>query len=82
MDYLQKWWKEKYPNAGVEKIVNVSEGVIDIEHLIDFEQWLVKKLIIPDVIVPKGTLCGCGAELIKDITDTEYCGNTLCKHKP
>jgi hypothetical protein len=42
MDYLQKWWEEKYPNAGVKEVKNVSEGVLDLEHLIDFEQWLVK----------------------------------------
>lgn len=33
------------------------------------------------VVVPQGTLCGCGSELIKDAVGIEYCGNTLCKHK-
>jgi hypothetical protein len=49
MNYLQKWWEEKYPNAGVEKIVNASEGIISIEDIIDFEQWIVKKLTLTDV---------------------------------
>jgi hypothetical protein len=49
----------------------------------NYVNWLEKKLAlnIADVVVPKGTLCGCGAELIKDAVGIEYCGNTLCKHK-
>jgi hypothetical protein len=42
---------------------------------------LERKLNLTDDVVPKGTLCGCGAELIKDAVGIEYCGNTLCKHK-
>jgi hypothetical protein len=42
MDYLQMWWEEKYPKAGVRKIANVSEGIITLEDLQDFEKWLVK----------------------------------------
>jgi hypothetical protein len=56
MNYLQKWWEEKYPNAGVEKIVNASEGIISIEDIIDFEQWIVKKLTLTDVV---STYCDC-----------------------
>jgi hypothetical protein len=44
MSYLQKWWEEKHPKAMVEKVVNVSDGVIGLEDLIDFEQWLIKHL--------------------------------------
>ena len=40
-----------------------------------------EQLNLCGVVVPKGTLCGCGAELIKDAVGIEYCGNTLCKHK-
>jgi len=42
MNYLQKWWDEKYPNAAIKKIEDISDGIIGIEHLIDFEQWMIK----------------------------------------
>ena len=48
MDYLQKWWEEKYPNAGVKEVKKVSEGVLGLEDLIDFEKWLVEKLKTKD----------------------------------
>lgn len=62
MDYLQKWWEEKYPNSGVEEIANVSAGVIDIEHLIDFEQWLVKNF---------------DSEIANEYARNKLCDNTL-----
>ena len=46
MDYLQMWWEENYPKAGVRKIATLSEGVITLKDLQDFEKWLVKKLTI------------------------------------
>lgn len=45
MDYLQKWWEEKYPKAMVKEVRKVSEGVIDLEDLIDFEKWIVKNYL-------------------------------------
>ena len=44
MDYLQKWWEEKYPNAGVKNIINVSEGIITTKDLISFHKWLFENL--------------------------------------
>ena len=46
-----------------------------------FDNMETEQCDIHSVVVPKGTLCGCGAELIKDVVGIDYCGNTLCKHK-
>jgi hypothetical protein len=61
----------------------VRYGILSYKPFSDkfYFETLNKALIIDSVIVPKGTLCGCGAELIKDAVGIEYCGNTLCKHK-
>lgn len=42
MGLLQKWWEQNYPNAAVKKVVNVSDGVLGLQHLINFEKWLVE----------------------------------------
>lgn len=40
MDLLQKWWEEKYPNAGVKLVKDVSDGILTNEMFYDFEAWL------------------------------------------
>ena len=40
-----------------------------------------QQLIIDGVVVPKGTLCGCGSKLYKEENGFEYCTNNLCRCK-
>ena len=43
-NYLQQWWEQKYPNAGVRNIINLSDENITLEKLIDFESWMRNKM--------------------------------------
>ena len=77
-------YKSKYPSlinflTNQEDLILLDSEIQNIENLIDKD--VEKQLILSGFVVPKGTLCGCGAELIKDVVGIDYCGNTLCKHK-
>ena len=37
---LQQFWKEKFPNAGVDDIYNLSEDNFTLELLHEFANWV------------------------------------------
>lgn len=76
----------KYLNMDLDTELRNNFWELLYEKLIEKAEKLQTKheteqLRIHSVVVPKVTLCGCGAELIKDAIGIEYCGNTLCKGK-
>jgi hypothetical protein len=72
--YLKEWIDEEYPLMGNDENCLIELDFYDMDK---FSDWLVKKLTIPVVVVPKGTLCVCDKRSpfpMKNLTDW-YCTN-------
>ena len=72
LEEFEDYIKQLDENVGLK-----PETYKEVMKAISKERTKLKKLIIGDVVVPKGTLCECNWPLVRTGTSerAEYCGN-------